>query len=281
MITQKTAPWFDNEALEMIYDRYGGKYKVRTLSYATAEDYCDSFDHLRQLAAVSQDLKDVQRPWMLKAILGRIPRGGRLLEIGAGEPWVADILQRLRYEVWIVDPYDGSGNGPDAYEAFMAQCPNLHFIRDCFSGRLTELTPQTFDCIYSISVLEHLGSDGLIQVAGGIHKFLKSTGLTLHAVDHVQRGNGADSHLCNLRLMSRLFGLSIEELETVLHTAKLDTETYFLSVESHNRWRGNTPYHQFPMRVCISVQIAAECAAVAIDDDGNHATAALVRSEPQ
>jgi len=31
----------------------------------------------------------VQRPWVLKAILGRVPRGGRVLEIGAGEPLVA------------------------------------------------------------------------------------------------------------------------------------------------------------------------------------------------
>jgi hypothetical protein len=44
-------------------------------------------------------LKDVQRPWMLKAVFGRLPRGARLLEIGGGDPWVADLLARLGYEV--------------------------------------------------------------------------------------------------------------------------------------------------------------------------------------
>ena len=34
-------------------------------------DYCDSVERLPLLATASRDLKDVQRPWALKAILGR------------------------------------------------------------------------------------------------------------------------------------------------------------------------------------------------------------------
>jgi SAM-dependent methyltransferase len=255
MSTGKSANWFDDAALGVIYHRYGGKFEVKDLSYATAEDYCDSFDHLRPLATASLDLKDVQRPWMLKAILGTVPRGGKILEIGAGEPWVADILQRLGYEVWIVDPYDGSGNGPDTYDLFTAQCPNVRFIRDQFSDRLSQVADQSFDCIHSISVLEHVGRAGLMQVAGGIRKFLKPGGAGLHAIDHVHRGNGAEAHLTNLRLMAQLFDFSPADLDKLLQLAGLDTETYFLSVESHNRWRGATPYRDFPMRVCISVQM--------------------------
>ena len=89
----------------------------------------DSFEHVKPLARAQGDLKDVQRPWTLKAILGSVPRGGRLLEIGAGHPYVAELLARLGYEVWIVDPYDGSGNGPVEYETFRAACPQLHFVR--------------------------------------------------------------------------------------------------------------------------------------------------------
>ena len=72
---------------------------------ARCRDYCDSFDHLQPLATLNGDLKDLQRPWMLKAVLGAARgRRGRLLEIGAGEPFVADLLRRLGHEVWIVDP---------------------------------------------------------------------------------------------------------------------------------------------------------------------------------
>ena len=258
---RKTETWFDEFALGEIFNRYAEKFWLDPLSYATAEDFCDSFDHLRPLATANGDLKDVQRPWMLKAILGAVPRGGRLLEIGAGEPWVADLLSRLGYDVWIVDPYDGSGNGPSDYELFSEQCPDIRFIRDNFSDRLPEPSALSLDCVYSISVLEHVPPAGLRAIAAGIRKFLKPDGVNLHAVDHVHRGNGAAEHLSNLRLMVELFGLSAEELARQLRKADLDTETYFLSAESHNRWRGSVPYKNFPMRVCISVQMLGQASA--------------------
>jgi hypothetical protein len=252
---KKTESWFTDTALEAIFGRYRGRFPLVPVSYATVRDYCDSFDHLNPLATANGDLKDVQRPWLLKAILGQIPRGGRLVEIGAGEPWVADLLTRLGYEVWIVDPYDGSGNGPREYAAFSAQCPAIHFIRGQFADDLSELPPHGVDCIYSISVLEHIPQPGLHSVAAGIRKFLRNGGLSIHAVDHVHRGRGADEHLVNLKLMTSLFGLSVVDLTAHLERVDRDEETYFLSAESHNRWRGSVPYDQFPMRTCISVQL--------------------------
>src|SRR5713226_6030454 len=155
MHTPKTKPWFDDAALDAIARRYAS-FPVRPLSYATVRDYCDSFDHLRPLATANLDLKDSQRPWILKAVLSRVPRGGRLLEIGAGEPIVADILERLGYELTIVDPYDGSGNGPQEYAAFRKQCPAIEFVREQFTEQMGGFTDHSFDCIYSISVLEHI-----------------------------------------------------------------------------------------------------------------------------
>ena len=84
------------------------------------------------LAAASVDMKDLQRCWMVKAVLGNVEPGGRLLEIGAGEPLVAGLLSRLGYEVTIVDPYDGSGNGPREYADFASAYPDLDFVRDQF-----------------------------------------------------------------------------------------------------------------------------------------------------
>ncbi|HTF72513.1 MAG TPA: glycoside hydrolase family 99-like domain-containing protein, partial [Edaphobacter sp.] len=259
---KKTESWFDDRSLEQIYKRYGKSFQVAPLSYATVTDYCDSFDHLNPLTTSNGDLKDVQRPWVLKAILGRVPKGGRLLEIGAGEPFVADLLSRLGYEVWVVDPYDGSGNGPLEYERFSAECPDVRFIRAQFGDRLLQLPEQSLDCVYSISVLEHIPPDGLLSVAAGMSKFLKKNGVSIHAVDHVHRGTGAADHLGNLELMVDLFGLSSKDLAHQLELVNQDADTYFLSAESHNRWRGSVPYSQFPMRVCISVQLSSEAAAI-------------------
>jgi cyclopropane fatty-acyl-phospholipid synthase-like methyltransferase len=197
---------------------------------------------------------------MLKAILSKVHGRRRLLEIGAGEPIIADLLRQLGHEVWIVDPYDGSGNGPTQYERYRAQYPDLKFVRAVFSDGLRELKENSFDCIFSISVLEHVPCPALKSVFDGMRRFLKRDGSTIHAIDHVHRGNGADSHLENLRCMIEGFGFQQDELDALLAALSNDTETYYLSAESHNRWRAGVPYDRFPMRVCVSIQVVSEAA---------------------
>jgi SAM-dependent methyltransferase len=261
---RKTQNLLDDAALRAAAQHYRA-YPVEPLSYGTVRDYCDSFDHLQALATANGDLKDLQRPWMLKAILSRAPaRGGRLLEIGAGEPFVADLLQRLGHEVWIVDPYDGSGNGPQEYHRFRGECRDLRFIREQFSDATRKLKPASFDCIYSISVLEHISAAGLSRVMAGLRRFLRPDGVTIHAVDHVHRGNGAAEHTANLRLMTSGLGYSTEDLDRTLDEMSADIDTYYLSAESHNRWRNGVPYDEFPMRVCVSIQACSAARSMAV-----------------
>lgn len=253
-----TNGWFDDAALLHLFERYHGRFPLQPMSYATVRDYCDSFDHLRALATANGDLKDSQRPWTLKAVLSRLPRGSHLLEIGAGKPLVADLLNRLGYQVWIVDPYDGSGNGPQEYDLFSKQYPNLRFVRDHFTDGLPRLKEYSFDCIFSISVLEHILGNALERGFAGMKKFLKPDGISIHAVDHVHRGAGAGEHLGHLKRIVDHLGLSTGALDELLNEMSIDPEAYYLSAESHNRWRNGVPYDQFPMRVCVSIQLVAE-----------------------
>ena len=262
--TQPNMAQSNNFDLKNIERLYSG-FSLKPLSYATVRDYCDSFDNLPTLATANGDLKDNQRPWVLKAILSKVRGKGRLLEIGAGEPIVADLLQQLGHEVWIVDPYDGSGNGPTQYEQYRSRYPNLKFVRTAFSDGLREIKDNSLDCIFSISVLEHVPRAALQSVFCGMRRFLKRDGSTIHAIDHVHRGNGADEHLANLRCMMHGFGFQQEELDQLLTALTEDTETYYLSAESHNRWRAGVPYHQFPMRVCVSIQVVADAVRLAQD----------------
>lgn len=257
-----TADWFTDADIERIVARYA-TYSTDDLGYETVEDFVDSFEHLQPLATAQGDLKDVQRPWTVKAILSRVPRPGRILEIGAGQPFVADFLSRCGYDVWVVDPYDGSGNGPVEFEQFRAASPDVTFIRDQFSDALDAIEPQSFDCVYSISVLEHLGIAGLDAVAAGMRKALRPAGLSIHAVDHVLQGNGSAEHLAQLEYLVARHGWTRADLDEALRRASRDIETYFLSAESHNRWRGGVPYREFPMRKCISVHIVSPASTVA------------------
>jgi glycosyltransferase involved in cell wall biosynthesis/2-polyprenyl-3-methyl-5-hydroxy-6-metoxy-1,4-benzoquinol methylase len=254
----KTQDWFTDARLADIAAKCRGHFVTTPLSYGTVRDFCDSFDHLRPIATANGDLKDNQRPWVLKAILSIVSPGSRVLEIGAGEPFIADILDRLGYEVWVVDPYDGTGNGPVEYERFRTECPNVRFVRNYFAESMLSAPPGWFDCIYSISVLEHVPANALEGVFAGIKKYLRPTGWSIHAVDHVHKGLGAAEYYENLKSMVCSSGFEETELTQLLERMDADPETYYLSAESLNRWRGSLPYDEFPMRVCVSVQIISE-----------------------
>lgn len=231
-------------------------FNASSVSYATVRDFSDGVTHLPELATISKDLKDAQRAWMLKMILGTVPVGARLLEIGAGDPHVVHWLTNIGYEVVVVDPYDGSGHGPTDYEIYKKTFPQVEFIRENFSDDVTGLMKASFDSIYSISVLEHIPHPILKNVMNGIRRYQKPRGITIHAVDHVLAGCASQHHLKTLNVITECLGLAGSELDSMLCNATDDPDTYFLSAESHNMWRGSISYDDFPMRRCISVQFA-------------------------
>jgi len=244
-----------------LLQRYRGAFNVDDLAYGTVRDFCDSRDHLPFLSAIQGDLKDLQRPWTTKAILGLLPPGSRLLEIGAGEPVVAQILCELGYAVTVVDPYDGSGRGPTAVAYYREHYPPVQIVQDVFSDKLADIEPNSYDCIYSISVLEHVHEPGLGSLFSGIRRFLKPGGRSLHSIDQVLAGQDAEFHRQHLiEILSYQAELSeqparclLREYADIMERLHRDVEVYYLSAEGHNLWRGATPYDEFPFRKVVSV----------------------------
>ena len=260
--------WRDNmTSKDKIIQRYRG-ISMPTLSYATVRDYCDSADNLAQVMRFDGDLKDVQRPWMLKSILGVLPPGAKLLEIGAGEPLVANVLEKLGYDVTIVDPYDGSGNGPQEYIQYSRDYSNIKIIKSYFKKDILTLTKNTFDCVFSISVLEHVPHENLQDVFAGITQFLKHGGISIHCTDNVISGQRADWHDKGVREIlfwqSKLQTSNLDDgqirqqvdgmINEFYQKMAGDVETYYLSAQGHNLWRGGQPYNNFPFSKIVSTQ---------------------------
>lgn len=229
-------------------------YPVEELSYSTVRDFCDSIENFKDLCSLNGDLKNVQRPWIVKAILSTVPKGSKLLEIGAGDPKVAQFLNELGYEVTIIDPYDGTGNGPIEYEYFKKQYPNLTIIKNYFENGINLFREGSYDCVYSISVLEHIPNEKMPEIFQGVRRILKPDGFSIHCVDHVILGKGAKEHDKKIRMILNehnllpLFGITLNRL-------KDDVETYYLSAEGHNLWKGKQKYADFPFRRVVSIQI--------------------------
>jgi SAM-dependent methyltransferase len=250
-----------------LIERYGGRFSVPFCSYGTVEDYCDSCDHLPWLSYVQNDLKDLQRPWTIKAALDFLPPPARLLEVGAGQPLVAGSLAQLGYNVTVVDPYDGSGGGPQEFELFSQAYPQVRIIRAQFQTGLPELAELSFDGIYSISVLEHIAKPALASLFEAVSRHLRSGGYSFHSIDCVVKGAAANHHfeqaLVVLTHQSAIGGklpLQGNELPALLHCADADLETCYLSAVGHNLWRGALPYASFPFRKVLSLQTAVQVA---------------------
>jgi SAM-dependent methyltransferase len=243
-----------DNSLWPIAERYTGSFPLPPISYGTVGDFADSADHMTGLAGASFDMKDLQRCWMVKAILGNAERGSRILEIGAGEPLVAGMLSRLGYDVTVVDDYQGGGNGPREFKRFQAAYPDVHFVRELFPPSAP--LGDDFAAVFSISVLEHVPLDQVATVVEAGHQLVaKRGGCSIHAVDHVLAGWGAEEHREKLDRIVGALGLSEQELAGKIAEMEDDPETYFVSAEAHNRWRGDLPYDQYTMRRIGSVNL--------------------------
>lgn len=231
-------------------------------SYATVRDYCESVDLLPQITPTDGDLKNVQRPWALKAVLSCMPPPARLLEIGGGEPIVSGLLAELGYDVTLVDPYDGVGNGPTDYQRYVEQFPQVKILREYFRPGMNAFPGKSFDAIFSISVLEHFPIESVAPCFQAVEEFLRAGGASIHCFDFILQGRGEmDDRPMAERILaeqSRLAGAPAPEpLEMLLERLKGDVETFYLSPQGHHNWRGGRPYEKFPFRKVASLQTIA------------------------
>ena len=246
---------------EALVRRYASVGVPPSFGYATVADFCDSAEHLPQITGLNGDLKNVQRPWAVKALLRCVPPPARLLEIGGGEPLVCGFLSELGYDVTLVDPYDGFGNGPTDYERYRTEYPNVNIVRGYLRPGMTELGQQRFDGVFSVSVLEHLTPDLADTCFEAIREFLQPGGWSVHCFDFILQGVGEAHDPPNARRIlagqSQLAGALPVDFDGLILQLREDVETFFLSPQGHHQWRGGKTYPEFPFRKVVSLQTIA------------------------
>jgi len=252
----------DAPAAEAVVAKFAQRGCPVGLSYATVRDYCESVDDLPQIAPTDGDLKNVQRPWTVKTIVGCTPRPARLLEIGGGEPIVSGFLSELGYDVTLVDPYDGFGNGPTEYERYVELFPHVKIQREYFRPGMSQFAPHSFDCIFSVSVLEHIPPEALRLCFEAIDEFLSPGGSSIHCFDFILQGPGEfDNPPMAERVLAAQARISAkpepESLASILDRMHADVETFYLSPQGHHQWRAGRAYNDFPFRKVVSLQTIA------------------------
>jgi glycosyltransferase involved in cell wall biosynthesis len=237
--------------------------KFPAISYATVRDYSDSADHLRFLCTMN-DLKDVQRPWTAKAILGELRPGGKLLELGGGESIVGSFLHTLGWQVTLCDVEKPTENAAPQTERIRLRGSGVKLLQSRFDLPAAQAIGGQMEGVYSITVMERKSAAELEEIFAAIATALRPGGISVHCIDAVVQGNGDGYYMEQaariLQLQNRLagqetpFDACMQTVRDLFATALKDVETFFLGPQGHNKWRGQMEYEKFPFRRCISVQ---------------------------
>jgi ubiquinone/menaquinone biosynthesis C-methylase UbiE len=130
------------------------------------------------------NLKVYQDLLIYTFLLENFARGARILEIGGGNSRIIHALKDF-FEFWNLDKLEGIGNGPTE----IGDEAGFRLVRD-YIGNFNSSIPDTyFDCVFSISVLEHVqeSKDHFERICQDLDRVLKPGAVSVHCLDVVWR----------------------------------------------------------------------------------------------
>lgn len=222
-------------------------YSRITDHYALIRKYEAEFPSAAAPLKMRGMLKDFQNLFALDQILSRLPEGGRLLEIGGGSCIMMRALNAGRpgkYDCWSLDPLDGSGNGPKSEshagegEAAMRTLNGITTIEERIGEFSKTLKDASFDCIFSVSVMEHIPIRDWPNCFDDMFRLLKPGGFVCHAVDlHPLDLQTAQDRLIMLRLsQDKKFRPADRAQSPSIEYIRNDPDTLSVSPFEYARW---------------------------------------------
>jgi hypothetical protein len=225
---------------------FGAREPQNGLSYATVADYAESIDAMPHLMAASAPPLGPQRGWAIKALVATVPEGASILELAGSSPIASGVLARLGYDVTVLDPFDGTASEPHTFTAVTRNYSVLEFVRDQLPP--TAPLPRKYAAVYSLGLLDRLEPDRAARVVEAGLGALDAGGVSLHCFAHVIAGWSADVSDARLTSVLGATGTDAEQARAAIEPMGSDPETYLVSAEAHNSWRGSVPYDSYRMR---------------------------------
>ena len=117
----------------------------------------------------------------------------KVLEVGAGWNRHFDMNFGKLLDYWMID--EASTNGWDKkslekFEQSISDRHNTHFIRALFGSFSPELPDNSFDLVFSISVIEHVPAKQKSNFYKDMFRVLKPGGIIAHSIDIADEGLG-------------------------------------------------------------------------------------------
>lgn len=149
--------------------------------FITKSEYFETLEVKEIEAALSgtQDigLKHIQDACMLYKLRELAP--GVVAEIGGGVSRTLPFLLEKGWSCWNIEPFEGVGNGPRSAR----DMPGITYAKTYLGVFDSSLPDAFFDCIYSISVLEHVPTSDLDSFFQDMFRIVAAGGQAWHAID--------------------------------------------------------------------------------------------------
>lgn len=160
--------------------------------YATCDDLIALMARYPQYCREDRN-SDKSHAWGLKAMgtlfcVDRIIRfkPTRVLEVGAGWNCHFDKHFGANLEYWMIDEDSDIGwdkASREKFELSTLKRQNTHFVRGLLGNFLPELPDQSFDLVFSISVIEHVPPEHKRSFYEDMFRILKPGGIIAHSID--------------------------------------------------------------------------------------------------
>lgn len=178
------------------------------------------------------DLKVYQDFLCYLFLENNLPKGAKILEVGGGD---SRILKHFssHFECWNMDKSEGMGNGPIQFHS-----DRFRTVYDYIGTHNPELPSNYFDCVFSISALEHTPEEPALYptILGDINRVLKPGAYALHCFDIIfdrPFGHWVNS-LIPFLLQNAPIRSSFKDAETMLR----DPDAYYMSRLAFDRcWK--------------------------------------------
>jgi predicted O-linked N-acetylglucosamine transferase (SPINDLY family)/glycosyltransferase involved in cell wall biosynthesis/predicted O-methyltransferase YrrM/ubiquinone/menaquinone biosynthesis C-methylase UbiE len=210
--------------------KQNGKWQNFSYSKSSHFNQFSRFGYYAHLNPNQCDLKVYQDLLIYNLIIEHLPPGSKLLEIGGGNSRVIQALKQ-NYECWNLDKLEGGGNGPTQIEDRLG----YRLIKDYIGNFNSELPSQYFDCVFSISTLEHIPEDEseYQKICEDIDRVLKPGGWSFHCFDIVIK----PQEVWTNKFLTYLFN-QIQTLQTLIPFEQMrqDSDLYVMSELAYNRY---------------------------------------------
>ena len=104
--------------------------------------------------------------------------GSKIAEIGGGESRILPLLKD-RNECFNIEPFEGADNGPSS-EIIIDSVQNIRTMVGTFDPVLAD---NSFDALFSVSVVEHVADQDFQSFFDDCVRILKPGGIMYHAID--------------------------------------------------------------------------------------------------